>query len=113
MKRIVISVLAGLMLFLSSAYALSAVKRCEFCHAGHGGSGALLTADISALCTGCHPERQGSGEHKVDISPPMAVKELPLRAGRMTCITCHDPHSQASGMLRKPAGELCLLCHDK
>ncbi len=105
---------AGLLFFLCSpAHAVE--KPCKFCHAGHAGagSGALLNNDIDALCSGCHMERLAAGEHKIGMSPPMTVKDLPLYSGKVACTTCHDPHAKTGGMLRKPASELCLSCHVK
>lgn len=48
---------------------------------------------------------------------PIAAVEaagLRLENGRVQCITCHDPHTQANGkFLRIPnaGGSLCLTCH--
>jgi len=98
-------------LFFSQAFAVE--KPCEFCHTGHMASGVLLIKDVNALCSECHQERMQKGEHKVGMSPSMAVGDLPLYSGKVACTTCHDPHSKAPSMLRKPASELCLSCHKK
>ncbi len=88
-------------------------KDCTTCHTSHGSGGMLtLKEPITQLCIGCHPDRKGSAEHKVDVVPPSPVAGLPLTAGKMTCVTCHDPHSNANGaMLRMTRAKLCLACH--
>jgi predicted CXXCH cytochrome family protein len=51
-------------------------------------------------------------EHKVNVVPSMRVKGLPLSDGKITCVTCHDPHKNRYGkLLRVKAKELCLTCH--
>ncbi|MDA8077782.1 MAG: cytochrome c3 family protein [Nitrospiraceae bacterium] len=109
-----IGLLSGILAVLVSPIAAKAVeKNCEFCHEEHRGGYVLLNKNITALCSGCHNERLQTGEHKVGMSPPMVVRELPLQAGKMTCITCHDPHSKAAAMLRMASPELCGSCHTK
>jgi len=103
--------MAALLLAVSHASAVE--KSCGFCHAGHRGVMTLLNADIGALCLGCHSDRMKGGEHKVGVSPPMVVRDLPLHRGEITCITCHDPHGKAEAMLRRPPLVLCSSCHDK
>jgi predicted CXXCH cytochrome family protein len=86
---------------------------CSNCHiqTWTGATGAL-TKKLSALCLDCHPDRVAPQEHQVDMIPPMAVADLPLFGGRMTCATCHDPHTNTYGsLLRKPEIELCRSCH--
>ena len=103
---------AALLIFFCGQ-AIPMEKRCDLCHVGHMGTSALLNKDINELCSSCHIERVAQGEHKVGMSPPMVVRELPLYSGKMTCVTCHDPHAKSPLMLRKPAAELCILCHAK
>jgi predicted CXXCH cytochrome family protein len=53
-------------------------------------------------------------EHTVDVIPSMDVGGLPLKEGKVTCVTCHDPHKNPYSMLlRVPAKDLCLVCHKK
>lgn len=95
---------------------LPAIKQdCGLCHPSHDGKvTGLLAKPVSELCLGCHQERAGNREHVVDIVPSMAVTGLPLRDGKITCATCHDPHGNRFGsMLRLPAGKLCRACHKK
>ncbi len=112
MKRIL--ELLGLFALLLACPPASAVdKPCEYCHTSHMGKMTLLNSDPDKLCSGCHAERVGAGEHMTGMSLSMVVKDLPLYSGKVACTTCHDPHSRAEGMLRKPAAELCLSCHVK
>jgi len=88
-------------------------KDCKTCHVPHGSGGMLaLKEPVTQLCISCHPDRKGSAEHKVDIVAPLPVPGLPLTEGKVTCITCHDPHSNNNGMmLRISTEKLCLACH--
>jgi predicted CXXCH cytochrome family protein len=87
-------------------------KDCSLCHLDIG-KGPALRKPVSALCLECHEDRQAPNEHPVDIVPSMKVpKILPLNKGKITCITCHDPHSNAYGkLLRVPQRQLCTQCH--
>ena len=91
-------------------------KDCKTCHVSHYmESGELLRAPLSALCIECHPER-ARAEHVVDVVPTMKVIGLPLDAeGRMTCVTCHDPHGSTGivKMLREWPSKICGKCHRK
>jgi predicted CXXCH cytochrome family protein len=112
------TILAGLIVCLLSASPLySAGKHdCSFCHLPHaGGKSMLLKSPVNDLCLGCHPDRKSMKEHKVDITPSIHVENFPLSAeGKITCVTCHDPHRWSSpNLLRIEASELCLKCHPK
>jgi len=111
MKTALFSFLLFLLLLCSSARAVD--KTCDFCHKGDPGKGNLLNSDINELCSGCHQERLAAGEHKVGVKSPAKANGLPLADGKMTCITCHDPHSQAPSMLRRSGEEVCISCHNK
>jgi predicted CXXCH cytochrome family protein len=94
------------------------VHDCDMCHLPHQGEMAgkiLLNKPLQELCVSCHRDRVGRGEHKVGIRPLVTVKELPLDAdGKITCITCHDPHdTRGFGMLlRAPRfSDFCIKCH--
>lgn len=88
-------------------------KDCSACHVMKGNRRTdALTKNPSALCLDCHPGRLAPSEHKVDIVPSMKVTGLPLTDGKMTCVTCHDPHENRHGsLLRMPETALCLTCH--
>lgn len=93
---------------------LPAIKKdCTTCHMPHGSGGMLaLKEPVTKLCIGCHPDRKGSVEHKVDVVPAMLIPGLPLTEGKLACITCHDPHSNIHGnMLRLSPQKLCVACH--
>jgi predicted CXXCH cytochrome family protein len=86
-------------------------KDCSLCHLDIQ-KGPALKKTVSDLCIDCHPDRKAPNEHKVDIVPSMQVKTLPLSAGKITCITCHDPHRNTYGkLLRVPQNKLCSQCH--
>ncbi len=89
-------------------------KDCTACHTSHDvkkGTPALKKP-VSELCIECHPDRKAPNEHKVDVVPKMKPEGLPLADGRMTCVTCHDPHDNKYGsLLRMTENKLCLTCH--
>jgi len=90
------------------------MRDCETCHVTRTDE-MPLREPLSGLCTGCHPDRV-EADHKVDIVPSMDVGELPLdKDGRMTCVTCHNPHDRGDvrAMLRVAPEELCGRCHVK
>ncbi len=97
-----------------SGYPLPEVKKeCDTCHlpAGTRKVGELKK-NLSGLCLDCHRNREAPAEHKVDIVPKMEVKDLPLFNGKITCVTCHDPHRNTHGtLLRMNPRDLCLVCH--
>ncbi len=99
----------------TEAFRLPAIKQdCTTCHGSHRkDNGTLpLKKPLAELCIECHPERMAPAEHKVGIIPSMNTGTLPLADNKLTCITCHDPHSNRYGrMLRVPAQDLCQRCH--
>jgi predicted CXXCH cytochrome family protein len=112
-----IAILGLLFCLVPVSFVYSAGRHeCSFCHLPHtGGKGMLLKTPVNDLCLECHPDREGMKEHRVDITPSMHVKNFPLSdEGKLTCITCHDPHRSSSpNLLRMGASELCLECHPK
>lgn len=90
-------------------------RDCSNCHVvSSGKTSGQLKKPVSELCGGCHPDRSGSREHVVDIVPSMTVTGLPLRDGKITCATCHNPHVNRYGsLLRAKPRELCRICHTK
>jgi len=97
-------VLSAFVLLLAASATLAAGhQQCEDCHASGTPSASNLVQPLSALCINCHQTRIDAGEHAVDIPANTTTTMLPLQAGRMTCVTCHDPHTQGI--------ELCQACH--
>ena len=84
---------------------------CATCHVTE--TDPALVEPEPALCLRCHPSRDRGSEHPIGISPGAgAAPALPMRAGRMTCITCHHEHATGgSMMLRLPLWDLCSACH--
>jgi predicted CXXCH cytochrome family protein len=87
---------------------------CVYCHinaapvAGNAG----LRSPYPQLCINCHPDRVGKAEHVIDVKPVTAMAiPLPLWNGRLTCTTCHDPHSDSPLLLRVEQASLCRACH--
>ena len=110
MKQHVMAVLFAF-IFLCAVPAHAVEKECFYCHAGHDGTSVLLRKEIRELCLDCHQDRAERGEHKVGMVPSMPVGDMPLHEGKITCVTCHNPHSKSPLMLRRPADEICLSCH--
>ena len=99
-----------------------------------------LKTDITEMCTECH--EYGERSHPTDMAVDFEVPvDLPLRNGKVTCVTCHYPHGSpesdqkyvSSNALSKlgsfvvkkkkyktyylrrlnTKGRLCLTCHKK
>ncbi len=70
-----------------------------------GGMPGPLCGAKERLCLGCH----------ADKTAIRAIKErlwLHNPVAKGDCLACHDPHqSRISGILRKPADQLCRSCH--
>lgn len=91
--------------------------RCELCHLAtpQAGDDIRFTRSISYLCLECHDVPRDNS-HPVGVLPTMETPEGFLLdwAGKMTCATCHDPHSEADNQyLRTEARgrDFCALCH--
>ncbi len=97
---------------------------CLSCHDG------LLATGFTSPCVGrrqvelsqlrppASPESAGHlfafADSSAGAPSTIAPRDLPVVDHRVSCTTCHDPHSsQQEFMLRKDpeAGELCLACH--
>jgi predicted CXXCH cytochrome family protein len=97
---------------------LPAIKKdCSICHTlNKQGTMVRLKLPPTELCIDCHRDRVAPAEHPVDVEATMKVRHLPLDdRGRVTCITCHEPHGLTGQprMLRARPSELCAFCHDK
>jgi predicted CXXCH cytochrome family protein len=126
---------------------------CSSCHLVHSATDStwaqpwLLTANPAEKCLGCHradgaaPKKLLQGHsHPIDVTPPVISSQTTLPVyfdsshtnglGKLTCITCHDPHrwdpssvatagAQEDGTARNsflrlaaaPAPTLCAACH--
>lgn len=105
--------------------------RCEACH-GAGQEHAanpearairsrkgLDGGEINALCGGCH--RAPGEEYSNDFANPWNVRHQPpyleqskcfqASAGKLTCVTCHDPHSGLAGSKLENFNTRCASCH--
>lgn len=109
------AILLSLAWFVVPAYPkIPTIKQdCGICHVtDDGGTLLLLKKAPSELCLDCHPDRKAPSEHVVDVIPSMDVQSLPLDNGKISCITCHDPHnSYFESMLRTSPEKLCGICH--
>jgi predicted CXXCH cytochrome family protein len=78
-------------------------KECTGCHNPHASDHrALLSADPSKSCLGCH------------AVVPEGAKSVHQPAAEVRCTGCHDPHASANKFnLVKPAAALCAGCHAK
>lgn len=91
--------------------------RCGFCHLGDPGTEeeTKFVRSISFLCLECHNvPRENS--HPIGVLPTMEIPDtFPLDwAGKMTCATCHDPHSPADNQYLRTemrGRDFCALCH--
>ncbi|SDC12454.1 MULTISPECIES: cytochrome c3 family protein [unclassified Candidatus Frackibacter] len=115
---------------------------CSSCHVPHGAGGDRLwpfapelqtqkgteLSSITALCYSCHDgtitnkgkhffEKDGS-THPIGIKPSENVtipEGFSLGAdGKVTCATCHNPHSSSTESYLRVSnknGKLCLSCH--
>jgi predicted CXXCH cytochrome family protein len=92
--------------------AQAADHSCADCHRSATPSADDLIQPLSGLCADCHVERIAAGEHVVDVDAHNPTTTLPLQAGKLTCITCHDPH-QPLAALRLPDPALCRQCHPR
>jgi len=103
---------------------------CAACHSVHNAKDGYLSrvvyGEISPMepavdgfCLACH-DPEGMAKHKIKNSiyneHPVGVKNLSekLPGKRISCVTCHEPHSHEEELLRIPVKEnsaLCLTCH--
>jgi len=73
---------------------------------------------IDALCARCHRSINDVALDQYDASntarfQPYGLEQSPCfqkSGGKLSCITCHDPHSDASTD-RRYYEKICLTCH--
>ena len=81
----------------------------------HEGLSSMLVTSMKA-CLNCHDAHP----HPLNVSPKKSDVKIPpefptLPGGKITCTSCHSPHSSDYYFhLRKPGEkELCISCHQK
>ena len=106
-------------------------KFCADCHEPiptEGGDPFLKHGgDFNKSCK-CHVTAPGSYIHPVDMAPSQEKRtkipdDLPLTAGKVTCLTCHDIYRQCRkrtvdkrslrGVPYARRSDFCLKCHDE
>ena len=82
----------------ASIHALEAVA-CTDCHGVHG-----KRNKPNEACTACHADTRAQFE---------LPSRHPLREGKMSCSSCHNPHSATDFMLktRLRKNDVCYTCH--
>jgi len=83
---------------------------CSTCHSVHSPKSAerqLVQATQTQVCATCHRLQVTKTER--------AVAHMPVREGKMTCTSCHNPHGSISNVKNLKTGssvaELCTTCH--
>ena len=83
---------------------------CSTCHSVHSPKSAerqLVQPTETKLCATCHRLQVSKTER--------AVAHMPVREGKMSCSSCHNPHGSISNVKNLKTGssvaELCTTCH--
>ena len=83
---------------------------CTTCHSVHSAQSLtkqLKKATETATCATCHRAQV--------IKTERAVTHMPVREGKMSCSSCHNPHGSISNVKALRAGssvaESCISCH--
>jgi DmsE family decaheme c-type cytochrome len=83
---------------------------CTTCHSVHSPKSAerqLVQPTETQLCATCHRLQVSKTER--------AVAHMPVREGKMSCSSCHNPHGSISNVKNLKTGssvaELCTSCH--
>lgn len=83
---------------------------CASCHSVHSPkslSGQLAKSTETATCATCHRAQV--------IKTERAVTHMPVREGKMSCSSCHNPHGSISNVKALRTGnsiaESCVSCH--
>lgn len=136
-KQIIVNKIVLLFAFMFMLIALSAVSEankahdfdkfdCYKCHRSPWKDPAkLVNKSITELCINCHRMVVKTSSHPIEMEPYSAKvpTQMPLRNGLVTCVTCHDIHSEDetdSGertyLLRKTSSDdksFCISCHNE
>ncbi len=71
----------------------------------------------TTICFQCHKETVEVASHPINVTAPPGMiipPEYPLLSdGRITCMTCHSPHSSdnEARLIKEGKKELCIGCH--
>jgi DmsE family decaheme c-type cytochrome len=83
---------------------------CTTCHSVHTPKSferQLVKANETAVCVSCHRPQVAKTER--------AVAHMPVREGKMSCSSCHNPHGSISNVkalkVGSSIGESCMSCH--
>jgi DmsE family decaheme c-type cytochrome len=83
---------------------------CTSCHSVHAPKSTtnqLVKATETQLCATCHRVQVAKTER--------AVAHMPVREGKMSCSSCHNPHGSVSNVkalrVGSSIGESCNTCH--
>ena len=83
---------------------------CTTCHSAHtpkSPEGQLVKATQTQVCATCHRVQVAKTER--------AVAHMPVREGKMSCSSCHNPHGSINNVKNLKTGssvsELCISCH--
>ncbi len=93
------------------------VGRCNGCHLStpEKGDKIRFSRSINFLCLECH-DGADDNSHPTGMVPTMRIPDGFILDwnGKMTCVTCHDPHSPASNQYLRTemrGRDFCNLCH--
>lgn len=89
----------GLMDWTHSEHALTDVA-CIDCHSVHSGGKTALKKQDPDLCFDCHKEQ---------MAQTSFPSHHPIKEGKMSCSSCHNPHGELQ--TDELARDLCLDCH--
>jgi predicted CXXCH cytochrome family protein len=97
---------------------------CQRCHgegAGHPEQKTIRRDPSVALCAECHrsPNRDYASPEP-ELEDPASIRFAPVgltasrcfkeSKGKLTCVTCHDPHSTAP-VVNAKVSNICADCH--
>ncbi len=83
---------------------------CTTCHSVHNAASfekQLVKATETQLCATCHRQQV--------VKTERAVAHMPVREGKMSCSSCHNPHGSIANVKNLKVGnsvnETCTSCH--
>lgn len=91
---------------------------CQRCHGsgeGHAGKGDIVRDAGMALCIDCHkpaPMKDGPPVRSAPVGLA-ASKCFQMSEGKLTCVTCHDPHRDTDLMPWTTYNAACVKCHSE